>query len=186
MTELEYIICEAERCGDINLETRNELLNVLYEADVDKVKIGSEIAMGASSTYGGYLHQKIRMDISMINAINKDIRELQNITYNKSINASYRKVVSDKIDSLRKKREDIETRIKKNKKKLAATAVVALGSGGVYVGNELKKMRNEEDKKRAEMFRRSREMERQRNERDIKRWVNKNKKWVDDFKKGNI
>ena len=41
MTELEYIICEAERCGDINLETRNELLNVLYEADVDKVVLCS-------------------------------------------------------------------------------------------------------------------------------------------------
>ena len=31
MTELEYIICEAERCGEINLNTRNEMLGIITE-----------------------------------------------------------------------------------------------------------------------------------------------------------
>ena len=32
MTELEYMICESERCGEIDLDTRDELLGILYES----------------------------------------------------------------------------------------------------------------------------------------------------------
>ena len=38
MTDLEYIICESERCGEIDLDTRDNLLSVLYEGSNAGIK----------------------------------------------------------------------------------------------------------------------------------------------------
>ena len=79
MTDLEYMICEAETVGEIDLDTRNNLLNVLYEKSQKEDTVVDLINQYGKKNYYnkiiGIAIHKMRKDISNPNVADEYIDE---------------------------------------------------------------------------------------------------------------